>query len=221
MIVVLKINYITIMKKIFLLFAVAALLCSCFKPSRIEPSVKEYTFNNMGRTYVSSRTVFIPVPLPFKYEFGGAWDIRFSAFSLEQEFSAFIVLKDDKKISIRGARKDFFAKDSTFTKPFDVSDEEFVMYYLNWDMDYWKDQVSKNAHAGDGHGPNYTAGKATYNSEKKYGTISRSLPYSKTCTLASVQKNNYIYMITGSTSTDDKDDMCEVVVEIWEGRAEF
>ena len=209
------------MQKFFLLLAVAALLCSCFTPSRVEPSVKEYTFNNMGRTYVSSRTVFIPVPLPFKYEFGGAWDIRFSAFSLEQEFSAFIVLKDDKKISIRGARKDFFAKDSTFTKPFDVSDEEFVMYYLNWDMDYWKDQVSKNAHAGDGHGPNYTAGKATYNSEKKYGTISRSLPYSKTCTLASVQKNNYIYMITGSTSTDDKDDMCEVIVEIWEGRAEF
>jgi len=221
MIVVLKINYLTTMQKFFLLLAVAALLCSCFTPSRVEPSVKEYTFNNMGRTYVSSRMVFIPVPLPFKYEFGGAWDIRFSAFSLEQEFSAFIVLKDDKKISIRGARKDFFAKDSTFTKPFDVSDEEFVMYYLNWDMDYWKDQVSKNAHAGDGHGPNYTAGKATYNSEKKYGTISRSLPYSKTCTLASVQKNNYIYMITGSTSTDDKDDMCEVIVEIWEGRAEF
>ncbi|MBR4559753.1 MAG: hypothetical protein IKO21_09335 [Fibrobacter sp.] len=209
------------MQKFFLLLAVAALLCSCFTPSRVEPSVKVYTFNNMGRTYVSSRTVFIPVPLPFKYEFGGAWDIRFSAFSLEQEFSSFFVQKGNKTIAIRGARKDYFAKDSTFTKPFDVSDEEFVMYYLDWDMDYWKEQVDKNADAITGHELNYTAGKATYNSEKKYGTISRALPYSKTCTLASVQKNDYIYMITGSTSIDDNDDMCEVVADIWEDRAEF
>lgn len=209
------------MKKIFLLLALVALLCSCFTPSRIEPSVKEYTFNNMGRTYVSSRTVFIPVPLPLKYEFGGAWDIRFSAFSLEQEFSAFFVFKDDKKIGIRGARKDYFAKDSTFTKSFDVSDEEFVMYYLDWDMDYWKQLVSKTTDPITGRPLNYTAGKATYNSEKKFGTITRTLPDSKTCTLASVQKNDYIYMITGTTSLDDKDDICKVIAKIWEDRAEF
>ena len=68
---------------------------------------------------------------------------------------------------------------------------------------------------------NYTAGKATYNSEKKFGTITRTLPDSKTCTLASVQKNDYIYMITGTTSLDDKDDICKVIAKIWEDRAEF
>lgn len=289
-------------KIVTLLLAIAALfLCSCFTPSRVEPSVKEYTFNNMGRTYVSSRTVFIPVPLPFKYEFGGSWDIRFNAFSLEQEFFSFFVLKDNKKIGIRGARKDYFAQDSTFTAPFDLSDEEFIMYYLNWDMDYWKNlidqteqEIAKRLLQNDsvlstigistrktsgesktsqelffelsdrfsvtGHGalsPNekmnvvqslfgnagnemipilnqgsaalqkrgrmisYTASEATYNAEKKYGTISRSLPDSKTCTLASVQANNYIYMITGTTSSDDSDDMCEVIAKIWEDRAEF
>ena len=209
------------MKKIFLLFTISALLCSCFTPSRIEPSVKVYTFNNMGRTYVSSRTVFIPMPLPFKYEFGGAWDIHFGVFSLEQEFSSFFVQKGDKKIGIRGARKDYFAKDSTFAESFDVSDEEFVMYYLDWDMDYWKQQVGKITDPVTGHPLNYTAGKATYNSEKKFGTISRALPDSKTCTLASVQKNDYIYMITGTTSLGDKDDMCEVIADIWEDRVEF
>lgn len=210
------------MTKKLLLLAIAALfLCSCFTPSRVEPSVKEYTFNNMGRTYVSSRTVFIPVPLPLKYEFGGSWDIRFNAFSLEQEFFSFFVLKDNKKIGIRGARKDYFAQDSTFTAPFDLSDEEFIMYYLNWDMDYWEGLAAKTTDAVTGHKINYTAGQAAYNSEKKYGTIRRSLPDSKTCTLASIQKNDYIYMITGMTSLDDSDDMCEVIAKIWEDRAEF
>ncbi|MCL4100769.1 hypothetical protein [Fibrobacter sp. HC4] len=283
------------------LVLIAFIFCGCFTPSRTAPSVKEYSMQNMGRSFVTSRTVHIPTPLPFKYEFGGAWDIRFNIFDLDREVSAFTVKKDNKIIAIRGARKDYFAQDTTFTSPFDVSDEEFALYYLNWDMDYWKnlidqteqeiakrllqndsvlstigistrktsgesktsqelffelsDRFSVTGHgalspnekmnvvqslfgnAGNemipilnqgsaalqkrGHMISYTASEATYNAEKKYGTISRSLPDSKTCTLASVQANNYIYMITGTTSSDDSDDMCEVIADIWEDRAEF
>ena len=256
---------------------------------------------NMGRVYVTSRTIHIPTPLPLKFEFGGAWSYHIDMFSLEKELFAFTVVKDSARIGIRGARKDYFAQDTTFTSPFDVSDEEFALYYLNWNMDYWKNlidqteqEIAKRLLQNDsvlstigistrktsgesktsqelffelsdrfsvtGHGalsPNekmnvvqslfgnagnemipilnqgsaalqkrgrmisYTASEATYNAEKKYGTISRSLPDSKTCTLASVQANNYIYMITGTTSSDDSDDMCEVIEEIWNDRAEF
>ncbi len=208
------------LKNLFILAFAAITLCSCFTPSRTQPSVKEYTMQNMGRVYVTSRTIHIPTPLPLKFEFGGAWDYRIDAFSLEKEFFAFTVIKNNTRIGIRGARKDYFSQDTTFTSPFDVSDEEFVTYYLNWDMEYWKNLVA-TATEQHNHEINYTAGEVVYNAEKKYGTISRSLPDSKTCTLASVQQGAYIYMITGTTSIDDSDDICEVITDIWEDRAEF
>ncbi|WP_146196225.1 hypothetical protein [Fibrobacter sp. UWR4] len=182
--------------------------------------MKEYTMQNMGHVYVTSRTIHIPAPLPLKFEFGGAWSYHIDMFSLEKELFAFTVIKNDTQIGIRGARKDYFSQDTTFTSPLDVSDEEFAMYYLNWDMDYWKKLVAKAAEE-HGHEINYKAGEAVYNTQKKYGTISRSLPDSKTCTLASVQAGKYIYMITGTTSIDDTDDICEVIEEIWNDRAEF
>lgn len=207
-------------KNLIALAFAALTFYGCFTPSRLEPSVKEYTMQNMGRVYVTSRTIHIPAPLPLKFEFGGAWNYHIDAFSLEKEFFAFTVVKNNTRIGIRGARKDYFSQDTTFTSPLDVSDEEFAMYYLNWDMDYWKEKVARTA-GKFSHGINYTAGEAVYNAQRKYGTISRALPDSKTCTLASVQAGKYIYMITGTTSIDDSDDICEVIEEIWNDRAEF
>lgn len=193
------------MKKFFTLF-LGLIFCACSGPSKVAPSVSKFSVFGIS----SGWKLNIPVPEAYTFIITD-WKFRQDAFSLEEKLMAFTFVKGNEEVSLRGGKKNFLYKDSTFTIEENASDEEFVKYYLKWDFDYATSRHEVISQA-ETTGP-------VYNNEQKFGYIKSTNDQYQRCVMASIV-NGSIYMLTGR-SVESKKDICETIKEIWDSREPF
>lgn len=193
------------MKKLLLL-ALILIFWGC-SPSKVAPSISTVTIAGIP----TSRTINIPVPEAYSFKLGANWSVRQDLFVLEEQLMAFTFIKGNEEISLRGGKKNFLYKDSSFSIDINASDEDFVNYYLKWDFDYVasKHEIVDQAQTT---GP-------VYDSEKRFGYIKSINDKYQRCVMASIV-NESIYMLTGRAVDSDKD-VCTTLFNIWENRKPF
>lgn len=194
------------MKKFFTLF-LGLIFCACSGPSKIAPTVSSFTILGIN----TGKKLSIPIPEAFTFKLDNDWILMQNVFSLEESLMAFSFVKGNEEVTLRGGKKEFLYKDSSFTIEIDTSDEAFINYYLKWDFDYAasRHEVVKQAETT---GP-------IYDREKKLGFIKSTNDKYQRCVMAAIV-NGSIYMLTGRANESDKD-ICKTIIDIWESRESF